>query len=386
MNRFYFDHNATTPVCEEVLNVYLPLLREVYGNASSTHHFGQEASRRLEGARGQVARLLGAHPAEIVFTSGGTEADNLALLGIARASGDRRKHVITTSIEHPAVMRACEQLGREGADVTYVPVGASGVVDPDDIRRALTPYTVLISVMHVNNEIGTIQPVERIAAIAREAGVPFHSDGVQAVGKVVFPTGPVGDLYTMSGHKFYAPKGVGVLYVRQGTRLAPALHGGHQERDRRPGTQNVPAAVALGEAARWAVENTGRENVRLARLRDRLEQGVLGRVPGTAVNGSGARVANTSNIRFDGVYAGALLIALDLGGFAVSSGAACSSGAVEPSHVLTAIGLTQAQARSSLRISLGRGNSGEQVDALVETVSRAVTELRKVSTAAVGRG
>ncbi len=355
---------------------------EVYGNASSIHFYGQEAKQRLEAGRRQVARLIGADAREIVFTSGGTEADNLAVLGVARAASGPRRHVITTAIEHPAVLNACAQLEREGVELTYLPVSAEGVVDPDDVRRALRPHTVLISVMHANNELGTLQPVAEIARIAHEAGVPLHSDGVQALGKLPVKVEALGvDLYSMSAHKLYAPKGAGALYVRKGTRIDRTMYGGHHERDRRPGTENVPGAAAFGAAAELAARELTEERARLEVLRGRLEQGILSRVPHAAVNGRGApRVANTTNIRFDFIEGEPMVIALDLGGFAVSSGAACSSGAVEPSHVLRAIGLTAEQARATVRFSLGRGNDAAQVDALIEAVAAAAAHLRSIST------
>jgi cysteine desulfurase len=381
VQRFYFDHNATTPIAPEVMEAMVSCL-EVYGNASSIHYYGQAAKQRLESARRQVAGLVGCDAREIVFTSGGTEADNLAILGVARASGTTRRHVITTAIEHPAVLNACAQLEREGVEVTYLPAGPEGVVDPDDVRRALRPDTVLVSVMHANNELGTVQPVEEIARIAREAGVPVHSDGVQALGKVPVDVQTLGvDLYSMSAHKLYAPKGVGALYVRKGTRLERILYGGHHERDRRPGTENVAGAAAFAAAAELAARELTEGPARLAVLRDRLESGILERVPHATVNGRGAsRLAGTSSVRFDFIEGEAMVIALDLRGFAVSSGAACSSGAVEPSHVLLAIGLKPEQARSSLRFSLGRGNTEEQVDALVEAVAEAAAHLRRIST------
>ena len=355
-------------------------LGQVYGNASSIHYFGQMAKRRLEAARRQVAALIHAQPAEIVFTSGGTEADNLAVLGAVRAAG-RTGHVITTAIEHPAVLAACQELEREGFEVSRVGVSPAGVVDPDEVRRALCPSTVLISVMHANNELGTLQPVAALARIAREAGVPLHSDGVQAAGRVPVDVHELGvDLYSMSGHKLYAPKGVGALYVRPGTRLAPTSFGGHHERDRRPGTENVPGIAGFGRAAELAAERLTVESPRLAALRDRLETALLGRLPGAGVNGSRAdRVPNTTNLYFDGVDGEAMVIALDLGGFAVSTGSACSSGALAPSHVLTAIGLGADRARASLRFSLGRDNTPEQVDALAEAVAKAVARLRRIS-------
>ncbi len=383
VDRFYFDHNATTPVSPEVLEGLIPALGEIYGNASSIHHHGQAAKQRLELARRQTAWLLEADPREIVFVSGGTEADNLAILGVVRQARRERKHVITTAIEHPAVLNTCAQLEREGVEVTYVSVDSGGNVDPDDVRRALRPETVLISVMHANNEIGVIQPVAEIARIAREAGVLIHSDGVQALGKIAVDVPALGvDLYSASGHKIYAPKGIGALFVRKGTPLVPILFGGHHERDRRPGTENVAGAVGLGLAAEWACANLDLEAMRLSALRNRLEQGILERVPRCFVNGAnGSRLPNTTNIRFDGIEGEAMVIALDLKGFAVSSGAACSSGAVEPSHVLTAIGLTREQAKASLRFSLGRANTVEQVDALITAVAEAAAHLRRLSPA-----
>jgi cysteine desulfurase len=376
VNRYYFDHNATTPVAPEVLEVYVEALRDVYGNASSIHQTGQEARRRLESARRQVSSLLGADPKEIVFCSGGTEANNTAIQGAVRKHS--RAHVITTTIEHPAVLQPCTQ---SGADVTHIPVGEDGVVDPDDVRRALRPETVLISVMHVNNEIGTVQPVAEIARIAREAGVLMHSDGVQAAGRMPVDVHALDvDLYTISGHKMYAPKGIGVLFVRKGTPAQPILFGGRHENGWRAGTENVPAAVALGAAADLASLRVT-DAARIAGLRDRLEQGIAARVPDVRINGANAqRAPNTSSICFSGIEGEALVIALDLKGFCVSSGAACSSGAVEPSHVLTAIGLSRRDAKSCIRFSLGRSNTAEQVDALIDAVAAAASRLRSIST------
>ena len=381
MQHFYFDHNATTPLAPEVLESVVSCLGQVYGNASSIHHFGQAAKQRLETARRQIAALIHADAREIVFTGGGTEADNMAILGVVRAAERPRPHVITCAIEHPAVLMTVKQLIAQGVEATAVRVGPSGIVSPDDIRRALRPETVLITIMHANNELGTVQPIAEIAQIARQAGVPLHVDGVQALGKIPVDVDALGvDLYTMSGHKLYAPKGVGALYVRKGTRMAPILFGGHHERDRRPGTENVPGIAAFGAAAELAGQRLQQDAERVGQLRDRLENTILDRIPGTGINGSRwNRTPNTSNIYFDGVDGEAMTIALDLRGFAVSTGAACSSGALTPSHVLTAIGLTNDRARASMRFSLGRGNTAEQVDALVEAVCGSVAHLRRIS-------
>ena len=381
VQRSYFDHNATTPVAPEVLEVLVSCLGQVYGNASSIHHFGQAAKQRLEASRRQLASLIHSQPAEVIFTSGGTEADNMAVLGVVRLSSQRPAHVITSAIEHPAVLSPCAQLEREGVAVTRLPVGSSGILNSDDVRRALRPETVLVSVMHANNELGTVQPVAEIARITREAGIPLHVDGVQALGKIPVDVEALGvDLYSMSGHKLYAPKGVGALYIRKGTRLAPIGFGGHHERDRRPGTENVPGAAALGAAADLAACSLASESERLATLRDRLETAVLDRIQGTGINGSRwGRTPNTSNIYFAGIDGEALVISLDLRGFAVATGAACSSGALTPSHVLTAIGLSADRARASMRFSLGRTNTAAQVDALVEALEASMAHLRRIS-------
>lgn len=384
MQHVYFDHNATTPVAPEVLRDLTATLVEVSGNASSIHHFGQAAKQRLEAARREVAARIGCDPKEIVFTSGGTESDNLAIFGIGRrpilgAAGRLKKHVITSTIEHPAVLNACAQLEREGAEVTYVPVDSDGIVQLAELRRALRPSTVLVTIMHANNETGAIQPVREIADLAHAGRAVFHSDGVQVAGRLPVNVRELGvDLYSISGHKFGAPKGIGALYARKGTPLEPVMLGGHHERDRRAGTENVPGASALGRAAAIGLDWST-----TAPLRDRLEQGILKRVPGSAVNGSTThRLPNTTNIRFDGVEGEAIVIALDLRGFAVSSGSACSSGAVEPSHVLLAMGLKPEEARSSVRFSLGPENTESEVDGLIEAVEASVAHLRHIAPAA----
>jgi cysteine desulfurase len=381
VRRYYFDHNATTPVSQSVLEVLVAALLEVPGNASSIHQDGQVAKQRLEMARREVATLLGCEPKELVFTSGGTEADNLAIFGSLHANSAGHKHVITTAIEHPAVLNPCRELERTGIAVTYIPPNLDGVVDPADIRRAMRPETVLVSVMHANNETGTLQPIAEIARIAHEGGAVMHSDGVQAAGKIPVDVQALGvDLYSISGHKFYGAKGIGALYVKKDTKLRPIQFGGKHERERRPGTENVPSAVAMAKAAAIARGTLPIEAPRLSDLRDRLETGILARVPEAGVNGqAAARTPNTTNIYFDGLQGEALVISLDLKGFAVSSGSACSSGAIEPSHVLLAMGLPPERARASLRFSLGASNNEEQVDALIEAVAASVTQLRKLS-------
>ncbi len=381
MNRYYFDHNATTPVSEEVLGALLPVLREDFGNASSIHDYGRKAKSYVEEARRRVAALIGAAASDVIFTSGGTESDNLAVFGIVRNDPRPAKHVITTAIEHPAVLASCEQLEREGVEVTRVGVTPEGVVNPDDVRHALRPETVLVSVMHANNELGSVQPVQEIARIAHEAGALVHSDGVQALGKIPVDVGALDvDLYSLTGHKVYAPKGCGALYVRKGVPLGPVQFGGHHENGFRPGTVNVPGAVALGAACEWLRDNMVAENARVAALRDHLEAALLDRIPDSGVNAARApRTPNTSNMWFDGVSSESLLIALDLRGFAVSAGAACSSGASEPSHVLVALGLPADRARSCMRFSLGRVNDDSQVHALIDAIDSCVDRLRRMS-------
>ncbi|HTC89583.1 MAG TPA: cysteine desulfurase family protein [Bryobacteraceae bacterium] len=381
VRRYYFDHNATTPVSQSVLEVLVAALLEVPGNASSIHQDGQIAKQRLEMARQEVATLLGCESKELVFTSGGTEADNLAILGSVLGNVAPHKHAITTAVEHPAVLNPFRELERSGIPVTYLLPGPDGVIDPGDVRRALRPETALVSVMHANNETGALQPVAEIAAIAHQAGALVHSDGVQAAGKIPIDVEALGvDLYSISGHKFYATKGIGALYVKAGTKLRPIQFGGKHERERRPGTENVPSAVAMGKAAAIARSTLSIEPARMEALRDRLETGILARVPDAGVNAeNAARTPNTTNIYFDGLEGEALVISLDLKGFAVSSGSACSSGAVEPSHVLLAMGLPPERARASLRFSLGHSNNEEQVDALIDAVVGSVAQLRKLS-------
>jgi cysteine desulfurase len=378
MRRIYLDNNATTPVLPEVFEAMRPYFGEHFGNASSIHHHGQETRAAVERARDSVGSLLGCRAAEIVFTSGGTEADNLAIAGLTNA-GD---HVISSSIEHHAVLHACKHLEEIGCDVTYVPVDGRGLVDPDDVRRALRPNTTLISVMLANNETGVLQPVEAIGKIAAEADIYFHTDAVQAASKIPIDVARIGcDALSISGHKMHAPQGIGALYVRKGTRLQPLFYGGRHERSRRAGTENVPGIVALGKAAELAMQGFERgDDQKMCALRDRLQHGILAQIEDAGVNGDGApRVPNTTSIYFDHIEGESMVISLDLKGLAVSTGAACSSGAIEPSHVLTAMGLRSDRARASIRLSLGKQNTEEDIDIALALVPETVARLRELS-------
>jgi len=379
--RIYLDHNATTPVDSTVVDTVSNVLRDCYGNASSVHTFGQSAKALLDDARASVAALLGAQPAEIVFTGGGTESDNLAIRGAAGVSSPNgRRHLIASTIEHEAVLNTIKDLTRHGWTATYLPVGASGIVNPSDLETAITDQTALVSVMHANNEIGTLQPITELASIAHTHGALFHTDAVQTAGKYPVSASELGvDLLSISGHKFNGPKGVGALWVRRGTRLTSSLTGGRQERNRRAGTENVAGIAGLGVAAQVAVDKLNGETSRLGRLRDRLESEILCNVSGAELNGTGQRVSNTTNISFDGIEAEALLIALDLEGIAVSTGSACSSGTLEPSHVLRAMGFSPQRAQSSIRFSLGLGNTEEHVTRVVDSLPSIVSKLRQLS-------
>ncbi len=375
-NLLYFDHNATTFVAPEVADTMAAALRQVFGNASSTHREGQLARQQLEKSRRMIAEFLHASPAEFVFTSGGTESNNLAVLGLVRNLPGPSKHVITTTIEHPSVLECCRQLEREGVDVTYVGVDSSGIVDPQEIERNLRPNTVLVSVMHANNEVGTIQPIKEIAGVIRQRNIFFHCDGVQALGKIDVDVQQLGvDLYSVSAHKIFAPKGIGGLYVRKGTPLHAIQYGGRHERERRAGTENVPGAMGFARAVELSSAAT-RETA--AALRDFFEAELLSCVADIDVNGAkDSRLPNTSNLLFRDVSAEALVIALDRKGIAVSTGSACSSGSVEPSHVLLSMGRTREEARSSVRFSLGRYNTADDVRVLIEAVTACVTKVRR---------
>jgi cysteine desulfurase len=381
MNRVYLDHNATTPVDPAVLEAMLPFFSGEFGNASSIHTFGQRARAAVETARELVAGLLNARPQEIVFTSGGTESDNQAIFGVVHGSSGNPRHVITSAIEHEAVLNTCQALEKQGVAVTYLPVDRDGLINLSDLRNAIRPETLLITVMQANNELGTVQPLAEVGGIAAEADAYFHSDAVQSAGKLAIDVQSLElDLLSLSGHKFYAPKGVGALFVKGGTRLCPFLFGGHHQRGYRPGTENVAGIVGLGKAAELARHSLVTDSQRIAILRDQLERGLLSRIPDCRTNAAnGPRTPNTSNLTFPGIEGEALVIALDLKGLACSTGAACSSGAVAPSHVLTAIGLPASEARASIRFSLGRHTTPADIDAALDLVPSAVAQLRRLS-------
>jgi cysteine desulfurase len=388
--RVYFDYNATTPLAPDVADAVARATRDLFGNASSVHYFGQQAKSAIDDARSATAALLHADPSEIVFTSGGTEADNFAVRGAAEALEPAgRRHLIASAIEHEAVLNTLKALARRGWRTTLLRVDQTGIVSPDRLREAITPETAIVSVMHANNEIGTVQPIAALAAIAHEHGAVMHTDAVQSAGKIPVDVAALGvDLLSLSAHKFNGPKGVGALWIKRGTRMLPILTGGKHERNRRAGTENVPAIVGLGVAARLAAGKLASEGARVAALRDRLEAGILASVPGTAVNGAPQpRVPNTSNVSFDRVEAESLLIALDLEGVAVSTGSACSSGTLEPSHVLRAMGFPPHRTQNSLRFSLGMFSTQEEVDRVVDVLPRLVEKLRGLTQRpAVARG
>ena len=380
--RIYFDHNATTPVDPAVVEAMARVLRDDFGNPSSVHHFGQRAKAAIDQARSAVAALIGADTAELVFTSGGTESDNLAIRGVAEALDPaKRGHLVATTIEHEAVLNTLKALARRGWSTTLLPVGESGVVSAEALADALKDDTAVVSVMHANNEIGTIQPITEMARLAHQRGALFHTDAVQTAGKIPLNVKTLElDLLSMSAHKFYGPKGIGALWIRRGLRLLPVLTGGKHERSRRAGTENVAGIVGMGVAATLALNKMEQEGRRVSALRDRLEEGVLRTVPGTAVNGRRSpRVPNTTNISFDRIEAESLLIALDLEGVAVSTGSACSSGTLEPSHVLKAMGFPPHRTQNSIRFSLGTGSTEADVDRVVAILPGIVDKLRNLT-------
>lgn len=381
MRQVYLDNNATTRLDRRVHEAMLPFYLEDYGNASSIHSYGQKARVAVEDARQQVAALIGAEAKEIVFTSGGTEADNTALRGVATYHRSRGDHVISSTIEHPAVLRTCEQLEKEGFRVTYVGVGADGIIRVDELKNAIDDQTILISVMHANNEIGSIQPIGEIAALARERKISFHTDAIQSVGKIPVNVKALGvDLLSLSGHKLHGPKGVGALYIRRGVRMNALLYGGSHERSRRAGTENVPGIVGLGKACELAREGLEDVKTRMRRFRDKLEEGILAGIPETVVNGSRVhRMPHVSNISFRYLEGEALLISLDFQGVAISTGSACSSGSLEPSHVLRAIGRDSELAHGAIRFSLSRMTTEEDIDYVLEILPAVVERMREVS-------
>ena len=380
MDRIYLDHAATTAVLPEVLEAMLPYFQTFFGNPSSIHGTGREGARAVEGVRRKVAEILGAEPSEIYFTSGGTESDNWGIRGAAGACRDRGHHIVTTAIEHHAVLHTCDALEKEGFQITRLPVDPDGRVSPQSVEKAITPHTVLLSVMMANNEIGTIEPVEEIGGIAREHGVLFHTDAVQAIGALPVNVKTLNvDLLSFSAHKFHGPKGVGALYVKRGTPLHSLIQGGAQERGRRPGTENVPGIVGLGKAMEIASERMEENAGRMRMLRDRLINGVLTEIPDVRLNGHPTlRLPNNCNFSFPGVESEALLLRLDLEGIACSGGSACTSGSLDPSHVLQAIGLSRELAQGSIRMTLGPENTEEEVRTTLHTLKRIVADLRNL--------
>ena len=379
-NRIYLDHAATTPLAGEVLEAMMPYFSECWGNASAVYATGREARRAVEDARKAAAEAIGAQPQEICFTSSGSESDNMAIRGTARALKDKGKHIITTKIEHHAVLNPCKQLQQEGYEVTFVSPDREGKIDPEDIRKAVRQDTILVSVMTANNEIGTIEPVSEIGRICRENGIVFHTDAVQAAGSLPVNVQETGcDLLSLSAHKFYGPKGVGALYIREGTRLSPLIGGGEQERGLRAGTENVPGIAGLGKAIAMAGENLEQNAKHMCRMRDRLMEGILSAVPGAAINGAMRdRLPNNCSLCFEGIDGEALLLRLDLAGIAASAGSACTAGSREVSHVLKAIGLTEKEAKSSLRLTTGIHTTEEEIDETVKIIGEIVKDLRNM--------
>lgn len=381
MERIYLDNAATTRVRPEVAEAVLPAMTETYGNASSVHSFGREAKKAMEKARAQVAAAIGAKKEEIYFTAGGSEADNWAIKGAAHALRRKGLHIITTSIEHHAVLHTCQALEKEGFEVTYLPVDEYGLVTPEQVEAAIRPDTILVSVMAANNEIGTIEPIAEIGAVCRAHKVLFHTDAVQAVGHMPLDVAAMQiDMLSLSGHKFYAPKGVGALYIRTGVRIENLIEGGAQERSRRAGTENVPAIVGMGKAIELITAEMAEENARISGLRDRLIAGILDAIPESRLNGHPTkRLPGNVNVSIRYIEGEALLLSLDMAGIAASSGSACTSGSLDPSHVLLAIGLPHEIAHGSLRLTIGRDNTQDEIDRVLEELPKIVSRLRAMS-------
>jgi len=381
MQRIYLDHSATTPVRPEVAEIMMEYMTNKFGNPSSVHSFGREAKEALENARSQVAALIKAQPEEITFTSGGTEADNLAIIGTALKYADKGKHIITSAVEHHAVLHACEHLEKMGFDLTVLPVDEYGIIRMDDLRRAIRDDTILITIMHANNEVGSIQPVAEIGSLAREKGILFHTDAVQSLGKIPVDVEKINaDLLSGSGHKIYGPKGIGFLYIRKGVHLSPLVFGGAQEKKIRPGTENMPGIIGLGKAVELAGQEMDSEMPRMTQLRDKLIKGILERIPDVRLNGHPTlRVPTNVNVSFEYVEGESLLLSLDMKGIAASSGSACTSGSLDPSHVLLAMGICKEVAHGSVRMTLGRDNTGEQIDYVLDVLPEIVQRLRDMS-------
>ena len=381
MRRVYLDHNATTPTHPEVVKEMLPYFEEVFGNASSIHLFGQQARKAVDGAREKLAEFIGAKPEEIVFTSGGTEADNFAIKGIAYANESKGKHIITSSIEHHAVLNTCKYLEKQGFQVTYLPVDEYGFVDPGDMMKAINKETILITIMHANNEVGTIEPISEIGKIAKGKEIIFHTDAVQSLGKIPVDVNELNvDLLSLSAHKIYGPKGIGALYIRKGTRIQPLIHGGHHEKNRRAGTENVPGIAGLGKAIEIVKTSIDKESIYLTDLRNRLCSGISEKIDCVYLNGhSGKRLPNTLNMSFEFVEGESIILNLDMKGVAVASGSACTSGSLEPSHVLKAMGVAPAVAQGSIRFSLGKDNTEEDIDYVLEVLPEIISRLRAMS-------
>ncbi len=388
MKRIYLDYAATTPTHPEVIAAMLPYFNDSFGNPSSIHSFGQEARAAIESARDKIATLIGARSEEIVFTSGGTEADNFALKGIAYANRNKGSHIVTSSIEHHAVMETCKSLERQGITVTYLPVDEYGLVDPDDVKKAITDKTILVSILHASNEIGTIEPIAEISRVVKGAGIYFHTDAVQTVGHIAVGVNELGvDLLSISGHKLYGPKGVGAIYIRKGTKLRPFMHGGEQERKRRAGTNNVPGIVGFGKAADIAQQEMSDEARQLTRLRDKLIQGLWGRIDHIRLNGHPLkRLPNNVNVSIDFVEGESMCLNLDLEGIGTSTGSACTSSSLEPSHALLALGLSPEQAHGSLRLTLGKWTTDEEIERVLEVLPRIIAKLRAMSPLLKSRG